>query len=129
MEALVSLDILNDSNVDFPGRALEISESEQQLLGGAHAEKRLYLIDGEAWVFTMIDGSGNRHAVHDPMYCFVGDGWNVFDKQDASLPRGEGRHVKLNKAEKKLEVLYWFSTTINALDQSFSNGLNRQCVD
>lgn len=103
------LDALDGLSSKIPSRPIELTETEQARLKGARAEKRLILIDGQAWVVTLIDGSNNRHSVHDPMYCFVGDGWKVENESDTAIPMGECKQVQLSRKDSKMEVVYWFS--------------------
>ena len=61
----------------FSGKPLPLNDAEQQALGKAHAIKRLYIYEGKQFIMTLTDGSRNRNAVHDPTYCFRGDGWRI----------------------------------------------------
>lgn len=86
------------------GRELALSESEVRRLGGARAVKRAYRLGGREFVVTVIDGTRNRRAVHDPMYC-----WTITEATEFPLPGGNGAVLRVIEEGFEKEVLFWFS--------------------
>ena len=55
------------SGPDFQSQPLELTADDRAFLGEAHAVQFLISMRGGGrLVLTVIDGSRNRHAVHDP---------------------------------------------------------------
>lgn len=104
----------------FSGKPLPLTDAEQRALGEAHAIKRLYIYQGKQFIITLTDGSRNRNAVHDPTYCFLGDGWTIGEDSALRLDNGEARQLYLHRADESMQVLYWFSDG----KQSYSSILN-----
>lgn len=93
----------------FVGRDLPLDEVERQVYQRAESLKRLYLLDDTRFVLTAIDGTGNRHAVHDPLYCFRGAGWQVASEHAITVPGGEAKWLQLSREGHQTEVVFWFS--------------------
>ena len=95
-----------------PGQRLQsiaLAKWEADYFGRALAMRWLAQGRGPAVIVTVVDGSGNRRAVHDPAYCFRGAGWTVAGEEPLLLPHGEAVRVRLEKDGSKLEAVYWFS--------------------
>jgi hypothetical protein len=95
-----------------PGQRLERMEFaawEVDFFGKAKAIRWLAQGRGAAVVATVVDGSGNRRAVHDPGYCFRGAGWTVVAETPLWLAHGEAVQVQLKREGAELEAVYWFS--------------------
>jgi EpsI family protein len=90
-------------------RDMPLTPTEKSIFGQARVLKRLYQADGQRVVLVGIDGSQERHAVHDPLYCFRGAGWEVESKIDLSVPGGVARRLILGKGPEKAEAVYWIS--------------------
>ncbi len=95
-----------------PGQRLDpmvFATWETEYFGKAKAAR--WLAQGRAApvVVTVVDGSGNRRAVHDPGYCFRGAGWTVVTETPLLLAHGEAVQVKLRREGAELEAVYWFS--------------------
>ena len=86
------------------GRDLPLSADEQRRLGGAFVLKREYVIANRIFRLTIIDGSQNRNAVHDPAYC-----WMVSDRRDIALPDGVASAVTRRDGAASRQAIYWFS--------------------
>ena len=71
------LRVLPKAGLGFASRDLPLNETEVQVYRQAEAVKRFYQARGQRFILTVVDGSRNRHAVHDPLYRFRGDGWQV----------------------------------------------------
>ncbi len=90
-------------------RVLPMSEVEQQVFGRARLLKRFYQSDGQRFILVAIDGSGDRHAVHDPLYCFRGAGWEVTGQKDLAVRGGVARHLQLKRGQDATDAVYWIS--------------------
>lgn len=93
----------------FAGKDLELTEAEQDIFGEAHVINRVYVAGGTQYSLIVIDGSKDRHAVHDPMYCFKGSGWTVEAQDLKKMSGGEGKHLKLKRDGEHAEALIWYS--------------------
>ncbi|HOW67507.1 MAG TPA: exosortase-associated EpsI family protein [Candidatus Paceibacterota bacterium] len=100
---------LPDAGLGFRSKDIPLSDTEKSIFGKAQALKRFYDFGAYQFFFTVIDGTRNRHAIHDPLYCFRGAGWKVIQQADRPLEVGTGRMVRLEKEGKQEEVLFWFS--------------------
>jgi hypothetical protein len=95
-----------------PGQRLERMELaawEVEFFGKAKAARWLAQGRGAPVVATVVDGSGNRRAVHDPGYWFRGAGWTMLAETPLLLAHGEAVQVKLQREGAELEAVYWFS--------------------
>lgn len=93
----------------FAARDLPLSETERSVFGAAKVTKRLYQVGREQWVVVLIDGTANRHAIHDPTYCFRGAGWKIAAQQALTVPGGEAARLTLTNDREQREALYWIS--------------------
>jgi len=91
------------------GEDVPLSEDEKKFYSGATCIKRRTTVDGKVVWFFIIDGTKNRHAIHDPLFCFQGAGWEVANKKVIPLAKGEGVLLELKKGLQKHDYLYWFS--------------------
>ena len=46
--------------------------------------------DGSRMTLNVIEGTHNRHAVHNPSYCFAGAGWKIEYPENIDLSHEEG---------------------------------------
>jgi len=100
---------LPSSSPDFQSRPVELSAADQTLVGAARATQNLICMRGGGQLLlTVIDGTRNRHAVHDPIYCFSGAGWKVQAKNNVKLNSGEATWVSLANQGHTSEALWFF---------------------
>lgn len=93
----------------FDSVALPLSPADVAFLNGARAAiRRVKLSSGGNLVLTVIDGSGNRHAVHDPSYCLAGGGWKIREKKRVPMPSGEAIWMKMTKGDSTTEAIWFF---------------------
>jgi Protein of unknown function (DUF3485) len=95
-----------------PGQRLQemsFASWEKEYFGAARAKRWQAMDSVSRVVATVVDGSGNRRAVHDPGFCFRGAGWTVAAEAILALPHGEARRVTLRRDSEELEAVYWFS--------------------
>jgi len=103
------LEALNGQVIGFTSVDVPLTDVEQKVFGGASVIKRVYRGGGVAFLLIVIDGTRDRHSVHDPTYCFRGAGWTEVGGADIPVAGGEGRWVRLRKNGRESEVIYWFS--------------------
>ena len=90
-------------------RDIPLNQVEADIYRGANVRKRLYQVGHEKFILIAIDGTHDRHAVHDPKYCFVGGGWQVGTDRTLPIPGGEARLLELTKPGGNVEIMYWIS--------------------
>jgi len=93
----------------FAGRDLPLKEVELKVFGKADVLHRVYVAGGQKFVLTIIDGTNDRHAVHDPLYCFKGAGWTVRSREPRPVAGGQAALLRLGREERDVEALIWFS--------------------
>lgn len=93
----------------YVGREAPLNERELKVLGRVDHLHREYAVAGRSLYVTLIDGSRDRHAVHDPRYCFRGAGWNVVEEESREIPGGKARWLRAERDGETAEAAYWFS--------------------
>ena len=61
----------------FISKDLPMEGVEAEYFAENDTIKRLYYTNKQSVLLTVIDGTKNRHVVHDPLFCFRGAGWDV----------------------------------------------------
>jgi len=93
----------------FTGRDLPLSGAESSVFEGATVLKRLYQVGDRRFLLTVIDGTRRRQAIHDPLYCLRGAGWQVVLDQPTVLPGGSARWIQASRDGVHAEALTWFT--------------------
>lgn len=93
----------------FEGKKLQLTKFEKDFFKNVNIVKRLYDVEGVNYFVTVLDGTKDRHAIHDPYYCFKGGGWEVMSAEEVKIPGGNAMLVHLKKDGNTVEALYWFS--------------------
>lgn len=88
---------------------VELAGWERETFRRATVVKRIAVVQRERFALTVIDGSHNRQAVHDPEFCFRGAGWTIDSASEVAIPRGRARLLRLRKGAATAEALFWFS--------------------
>jgi hypothetical protein len=96
-------------NARFDGTDVSLTASERAAFGPATVVHRRYWFNGRVFFLTVIDGARNRHAVHDPRYCFQGAGWRITTESRLQIPGGAATWFKMDQAAEHGEVVFWFS--------------------
>lgn len=94
---------------EYVGRNLPLTKDEKEMFANVNVLKRLYQVGDQNLFITALDGTHNRHVVHDPFYCFRGGGWELVSQRPIALPHGEGMFLILKHGDRTQEALYWFS--------------------
>lgn len=108
-DAQERLDKLPLQGIGYNGKNLSLLPHEEKFLKGANVIKREYEVNGQSFFITVLDGTHNRHLVHDPYYCFRGLGWNILQNTDYPLPNGQASLLLIEKGNEKKQALFWFS--------------------
>ena len=86
-----------------------MSTADRDFLGKAQAVQSLIVMRGGGrLVLTVIDGTQNRHAVHDPNYCMAGAGWKIQAQKAVKTPSGNATWVSRAKDSQSTEALWFF---------------------
>lgn len=108
-DAKKRLDQMPLNGPDFSGKDVLLTSFEQTFFKNINLLKRTYKVGNQTIFMYALDGTHNRHLVHDPFYCFRGGGWNVVSQKPMAIPGGTGNLVRLVKDGQTRETLYWFS--------------------
>ena len=94
---------------DFHSTPLELSDADKEFLAGASAVQRIiHPRRGGPIMLSVIDGDGNRHAVHDPSYCLAGSGWVVRSEKPMAMSSGEAKWISMEKDGATMESLWFY---------------------
>lgn len=93
----------------FQGEDIPLTEFEQNFFKGVKIIKRGYKVGSDYFFITILDGTHNRHIVHDPYYCLKGSGWNMVGEKDLTIDKGNAKLVHLEKNGDQKEAIFWFS--------------------
>lgn len=97
------------SGPGFSLRTVPLGDADKNLLGDAGALCAMISPrEGNRLLLTVIDGTRNRHAVHDPFYCFAGAGWKMESKSAIALGAGEGMLFTMSKDGQSSEALCFY---------------------
>ena len=108
-DASARLDTFPMTSAKVDSKDFPLTTSELAIYGNVKVVKRIAQIGLNRAFVTVIDGTKNRHAVHDPVYCFRGAGWVVTSQEDVPMGKGVARLVHLHQNNDTAEALYWFS--------------------
>ncbi len=93
----------------YVGEVIPMEDWEKSFFKNVGVLKRAYRLKEQSIFLSALDGTRDRHAVHDPLYCFRGGGWEVVSQRIIPIPGGTAVLVKLTKDHNTEEALYWFS--------------------
>jgi len=108
-DAKQTLDRVPLAGPGFVGKDVPLSIFEEQFFKGVNVVKRVYRVDNANYFFTMLDGTHNRHIVHDPYYCFTGSGWDILSAKDIPIEGGTAKELVISKGAHRKSALFWFS--------------------
>lgn len=97
------------SGPGFAAREIPLTEFESDMLGEAAGYKWLYSWKGLRYAITILDGTRNRQAVHDPRYCFRGAGWRIDEDSEIPFSGGTARFLELSNESGKSEALFFYT--------------------
>jgi hypothetical protein len=93
----------------YASREIPLDPAEIPVIGPARCIKRLCQTPTQRVLISIIDGTRNRHAMHDPEYCFRGSGWLSTERHSFAIPGGTACRLELKKDSLASEALFWFS--------------------
>lgn len=93
----------------FRSWSVPLKAEERSLLGEGLAARRLYEFGSTRALVSIVDGTRNRHAVHDPRYCFLGAGFHVQHAAAVPVVGGEATLLRLERNGQRTQIVYWFS--------------------
>lgn len=93
----------------YKGHDLPLKPYESKFLNDVNVIKRMYTVDGQKFFITILDGTRNRHVVHDPYFCFKGSGWAIVNEQELPIKKGNANLLVISKDNQTREALFWFS--------------------
>ncbi len=108
-DATQRLKLLPREGLGYSSVDVALSRVEKDVYREAQVVKRLYCTASDRVVIVVVDGTRNRHAVHDPGYCFRGGGWRVRAEERQPLPGGAAMRVFLERGADRTEAVYWFT--------------------
>ena len=103
----------------YVGEVLPLQDWEAAFFKNVGVLKRAYKVKDRSLFLTALDGTRDRHAVHDPLYCFRGAGWEVASQEPTPIPGGTAVLVKLKKGAEREEALYWFGDGTHHYDSPY----------
>lgn len=96
----------------FVGEDVPLSDFERSFFKDVNILKRVYRIGNQTFFVTALDGTRNRHVVHDPYYCFTGSGWDIVGKKNIQLQHGDAEEVTISRNSRDKVALFWFSNGV-----------------
>lgn len=93
----------------FALRPLPARTDDSAVFGTAPVRRFLLACEQGSFLMTVIDGTPNRHALHDPIYCVSGAGWQVADEREIKTNHGRVKALRLTKQGKETHLLYFYA--------------------
>ena len=103
------MDAIPMNGPGFQGENIAATPFEANFFQGVNMMKRVYKIEDKSYFVTILDGTHNRHVIHDPFYCIEGSGWKIVNEEPLHLKNGEANLVHIRKDGTAREVVFWFS--------------------
>ncbi len=94
---------------DFKGKNVPLNDFEKDFFKKINVVKRVYFIDQTWFSVILLDGTHDRHLVHDPAFCFRGSGFTILNQKYFPLKNGQANVATLLKGSERIEALYWYS--------------------
>lgn len=108
-DAKIRMDSLPLSGKGYVGMDVPLTEFEEQFFKNVGILKRIYRVGYENYFVTVLDGTRNRHVVHDPYYCFTGSGWVILKNHEIPLKNGVGEELIISKNNREKAAIFWFT--------------------
>ncbi|MEI8341155.1 MAG: exosortase-associated EpsI family protein [Verrucomicrobiota bacterium] len=108
-DASKRLQSLPHNSLLMESRDMPMTPAEQANFSGTTVIKRFAAAGRDRIILTVVDGTHDRHAIHDPVFCFRGAGWEVDSMETLPLEKGDARIVRLRQGTRTAEALYWFT--------------------
>lgn len=108
-DAKERMEVLPLRGIGYQGKDVPLDGLETAIFKNVNVLKRSYTVGNKEYFVTILDGTKDRHLVHDPYYCFTGTGWKVSSEKQLPTERGSADALQLTKGENYKEALFWFS--------------------
>lgn len=108
-DAKTRLEALPLAGKGYTGMDVPVTDFEENFFKNVNLIKRIYRVGHENYFVTVLDGTHNRHVVHDPYYCFTGSGWDIQSKQKIPLKDGEAEQLIISKNNREKSAIFWFT--------------------
>lgn len=92
----------------YGGKDIPLTEFEKSFFYRVNILKRGYNVQGDGIFVVVLDGTDNRHIVHDPYYCFKGSGWDIVSEKSVPIPNGTASLVNIRKGSEEKQAMFWF---------------------
>lgn len=93
----------------FVGQDVPLNDFEESFFKNVNVLKRVYRVNDSNYFLTVLDGTHNRHVVHDPYYCFTGSGWQIDNADKISIQGGTAEQLLISKGAQNKSAIFWFS--------------------
>lgn len=93
----------------YVSRMTPLTSAEEAAFRGLNVVRRDVVLRGRPLALTIIDGTRNRHAVHDPLFCVRGAGLDITGERLVPLEHGVAREVRVRGRDEQATVLFWFT--------------------
>lgn len=93
----------------FRGQDVALDAVETNHFAGVTLLKREYQAGPHRIAVLVVDGTHNRHAVHDPAYCFRGGGWEQVSKSEIPMMGGRAIRQVFRRGTEARDLVFWFS--------------------
>jgi Protein of unknown function (DUF3485) len=87
----------------------EVTEAERKIFGKARIFRREVALEHQGFMLTVIDGTQNRHALHDPYYCVQGAGYTITHSEKIPLLGGSACQLTVRKGTEERRLIFYFS--------------------
>lgn len=93
----------------FRGQDVPLDAVETNHFAGVTLLKREYQAGPHRIALLVVDGTRNRHAVHDPAYCFRGGGWEAVSSSEIPMLGGRATRQVFRRGNESRDLVFWFS--------------------
>jgi Protein of unknown function (DUF3485) len=93
----------------FRGQDVPLDPVETNHFAGVTLLKRQYQAGPHRISVLVVDGTRNRHAVHDPAYCFRGGGWEAVSSSEIPMLGGRATRQVFRRGNESRDLVFWFS--------------------
>ncbi|MBB6048731.1 exosortase-associated EpsI family protein [Armatimonas rosea] len=90
-------------------REAEVTEAEHKVFGEARIFRREVALEHQGFMLTVIDGTQNRHALHDPYYCVQGAGYQIVRSEKVPIAGGSACQLTVRKGSQERRLVFYFS--------------------
>jgi len=109
-DAAARVDALPMHGLFYQAKPGAIRPDEQAFFGKSTVVRRHLAVADHILTVTIVDGTRNRHAVHDPRHCLRGGGYNVTTASPVPLRQGEACSLDVTGPDgRPISMLFWYS--------------------